>query len=148
MKTGSAIKTKWEGDIRLKGRPPTYSSTDQFIEIFKLLQQNSAVNTDVGGRHRTGGSPSHLLFYQSICKDLHASATKLRCKYRCGSATKCAVTYFSVYSRTPTFVANSLCCFRIVQDWKPGVQYRPSGRVKSEDIGGLCCVKNRNFVVK
>jgi len=40
----------WEGDIGLEGRPPTYSSTNQFVKIFMLLQQNSAVNTDVGVR--------------------------------------------------------------------------------------------------
>jgi len=32
------------------GRPPTYSSTDQFVDTFILLQQNRNVNTDVGVR--------------------------------------------------------------------------------------------------
>ena len=62
MKTGSAIKTKWEGDIRLKGRPPTCSSTDQLVDTFILLQQNIAVKSDVGVRLRDCPSHSHLLF--------------------------------------------------------------------------------------
>jgi hypothetical protein len=41
---------KWECDFWIDCRPPTYSSTCFSVEIIKLIQPNSAVNTEVGVR--------------------------------------------------------------------------------------------------
>ena len=70
----------------------------------------------VGGRHQAGRSPSHLLFEQIVFRDLQASSTKLRCKYRSGSATMGAATWFFRFLvALPHLKAHFFCCLKYVR---------------------------------
>jgi hypothetical protein len=106
----------WECDYRIDCRPPTSSSTEQSVEIFWLQKPDNAVNTDVGVRLQDWLSPSHFLLNRTFCRDLNASSTKLRCKYRRGSATMYAATrFFRFLVALPHLKAHFFCCLKYVR---------------------------------
>jgi len=99
-------------DVKNRSGSATIGTVTRLLSVFSRTPTSMAQAfcnlNQVGGRHRTEGSPSHLLFNRSFCRCLHTSAIKSRFNTDVGVRLR-VLPHSTVFSRTPTFVAHFFC---------------------------------------